>query len=84
VNKPVEGETVVCWLCHKKGHESCKAKTMGEYKKKPISKISNTIFDQEEEEWKGDSHQGQQASQHRERGQTDLGGKEDYFNHKRH
>jgi hypothetical protein len=57
---------------------------MGEYKKKPISKISNTIFDQEEEEWKGDSHQGQQASQHRERGQTDLGGKEDYFNHKRH
>jgi hypothetical protein len=29
VNKPVEGETVICRLCHKEGHKSfqCKAKT---------------------------------------------------------
>jgi hypothetical protein len=28
VNKPVEGETMVCWLCHKEDHKSyqCKAK----------------------------------------------------------
>jgi hypothetical protein len=36
VNKPVEGETVICRLCHKEGHKSyqCKAKT--EDKKKQI------------------------------------------------
>jgi hypothetical protein len=35
VNKSVEGETVVCWLYHKEGHESyqCKAKTRGDKKK---------------------------------------------------
>ena len=29
VNKPMEGETVICRLCHKEGHKSfqCKAKT---------------------------------------------------------
>jgi hypothetical protein len=44
VNKTMEGETVVCWLCHKEGHKSyqCNAKTEGEKKKKPTSKISNT------------------------------------------
>jgi hypothetical protein len=26
VNKPVEGETVVCWLCHKEGHKSYNAR----------------------------------------------------------
>jgi hypothetical protein len=50
VNKPVEGETVICRLCHKEGHKSfqCKAKT-GDKKKqklkqKPTSKISNTYI----------------------------------------
>jgi FtsZ-binding cell division protein ZapB len=50
VNKPMEGETVICRLCHKEGHKSyqCKAKT-GEkqkrkLKQKPTSKISNTYI----------------------------------------
>jgi hypothetical protein len=50
VNKPVEGETVICRLCHMKGHKfyQCKAKT-GDKKKqklkqKPTSKISNTYI----------------------------------------
>jgi hypothetical protein len=48
VNKPVEGETVICRLCHKEGHKSfqCKAKTgdkqKQKLKQKPTSKISNT------------------------------------------
>jgi hypothetical protein len=44
VNKPVEGETVICRLCHKEGHKSfqCKAK-IGD-KQKPTSKISNTYI----------------------------------------
>jgi hypothetical protein len=62
----------------------CKAKTgvkqKQKLKQKPTSKISNTyinkvdkkgcytILDQEEKEWKGDSNQGQQASQQRKRG----------------
>jgi FtsZ-binding cell division protein ZapB len=43
-NKPVEGETMICRLCHKEGHKSyqCKAKT-GD-KQKPTSKISNTYI----------------------------------------
>jgi hypothetical protein len=43
-----------------------------------------TIFNQEEKEWKGDSNQGQQVSQQRERGQMHLGAKGDYFNHEKH
>jgi hypothetical protein len=41
--KPDEGENVVSWLCHKEVHKSyqCKAKTMGD-KKKKTSKLSNT------------------------------------------
>jgi hypothetical protein len=74
VNKPVEGETVICRLCHKEGHKSfqCKAKT--EDKQKPTRKMSNTyinkvkkgcytILNQEENEWKSDSNQGQQCKQ---------------------
>jgi hypothetical protein len=36
VNKPVEGETVICRLCHKEGHKyfQCNAKTG--YKQKPM------------------------------------------------
>jgi hypothetical protein len=34
--------------------------------------------------WKGDSNQGQQASQQRKGGQTHLGAKGDYFNHEKH
>jgi hypothetical protein len=46
VNKPIEGETVVYRLCHKKGHKSyqCKAKTKDKLKQKPTSKISNTYI----------------------------------------
>jgi hypothetical protein len=44
VNKPVEGETVICRLCHNEGHKSfqCKAKT-GD-KQKLTSKIFNTYI----------------------------------------
>jgi hypothetical protein len=44
VKNPNEGETMVCWLCHKKGHKfyQCKGKTGGDKKKKPTNKISNT------------------------------------------
>jgi hypothetical protein len=50
VNKPVEGETVICRLCHKEGHKSyqCKVKTgdkqKQKLKQKPTSKISNTYI----------------------------------------
>jgi FtsZ-binding cell division protein ZapB len=45
VNKPVEGETMICRLCHKKGHKSyIKAKTGDKQKQKPTSKISNTYI----------------------------------------
>jgi hypothetical protein len=48
VNKPVEGETVICRLCHKEGHKSyqCKVKTgdKQKVKQKPTSKISNTYI----------------------------------------
>jgi hypothetical protein len=50
VNKLVEGETVICRLCHKEGHKSfqCKAQTGGKQKQKlkqkPTSKIPNTYI----------------------------------------
>jgi hypothetical protein len=50
VNKPVEGETMICRLCHKEGHKSfhCKAKIGNKQKKKlkqkPTSKILNTYI----------------------------------------
>jgi hypothetical protein len=46
VNKPVEGKTVICRLCHKEGHKSfqCKAKTGDKQKQKPTIKISNTYI----------------------------------------
>jgi hypothetical protein len=46
VNKPVEGETVICMLCHKDGHKSyqCKVKTGDKQKQKLTSKISNTFI----------------------------------------
>jgi hypothetical protein len=50
VNKAVEGEIVICRLCHKEGHKSfqCKAKTGDKQrqnlKQKPTSKISNTYI----------------------------------------
>jgi hypothetical protein len=48
VNKPMEGETVICRLCHNEGHKSlqCKAKTgdKQKLKQKPTSKISNTYI----------------------------------------
>jgi hypothetical protein len=50
VNKPMEGETMICRLCHKEGYKSfqCKAKTgdkqKQKLKQKPTSKISNTYI----------------------------------------
>jgi hypothetical protein len=50
VNKPMEGETVICKLCHKEGHKSfqCMAKTRDKQrqklKQKTTSKISNTYI----------------------------------------
>jgi hypothetical protein len=50
VNKPMEGETVICKLCHTEGHKSfqCKAMTRDKQrqkiKQKPTSKISNTYI----------------------------------------
>jgi hypothetical protein len=50
VNKPMEGETVICRLCYKEGHKSfhCKAKTGDKQKQmlkqKTTSKISNTYI----------------------------------------
>ena len=48
VNKPMEGETVICMLCHKEVHKSfqCKAKIgdKQKLKQKPTSKISNTYI----------------------------------------
>jgi hypothetical protein len=50
VNKPMEGETVICRLCHKEGHKyfQCEAMTGDKQgqklKQKPSSKISNTYI----------------------------------------
>jgi hypothetical protein len=46
VNKPVEGEIVICRLCNKEGHKSfqCKTKTRDKQKQKPTSKVSNTYI----------------------------------------
>jgi hypothetical protein len=46
VNKPVEGKTVICRLCHKEGHKfyQCKAKTRDKQELKPMNKISNTYI----------------------------------------
>lgn len=50
VNKPMEGETVICRLCHKEGHKSFKCKAMTgdkqrqKLKQTPSSKVSNTYI----------------------------------------
>jgi hypothetical protein len=46
MNKPVEGETMVCRLCHNEGHKfyQCKVKTRDKQKQKATSKISNTYI----------------------------------------
>jgi hypothetical protein len=46
VNKPMEGETMICRLCHMEGHKSfqCKAMTGDKQRQKPSSKISNTYI----------------------------------------
>jgi hypothetical protein len=44
VNKPVEGETVICRLYHKEGHKSFQCKAMTGDKQKLTSKISNTYI----------------------------------------
>jgi NAD-dependent dihydropyrimidine dehydrogenase PreA subunit len=45
VNKPVEGEIVICRLCHKEGHKSyqCKAKTGDKQKQKLKKKLTSKI-----------------------------------------
>jgi hypothetical protein len=100
VNKPMEGETVICRLYHKEGHKSyqCKAKTRDKQKlkQKPTSKISNIYITKvdkkaatpylikKKKEWKYDSNQCQQASQQRKGSQMHLGAKGDYLNHEKH
>ena len=56
VKKLYEGQTVVCYLCHKEGHKSyeCKVNNGGgakkkEKNKKQTSKLSNTLSLEEEE-----------------------------------
>jgi FtsZ-binding cell division protein ZapB len=44
VNKPVEGEIVICRLYHKEGHKSYQFKAETGDKQKPTSKISNTYI----------------------------------------
>jgi FtsZ-binding cell division protein ZapB len=46
VNKPMEGETVICRLCHKEGHKSfqCKAMTEDKQKQKLKQKTSSKIY----------------------------------------
>jgi hypothetical protein len=50
VNKPMEGETVICRLCHNEGHKSFQCKAMTEDKQRqkikqtPSSKVSNTYI----------------------------------------
>jgi hypothetical protein len=44
VNKPVDGETVICRLWHKEGHKSYQCKAKIRDKQKPTSKISNTYI----------------------------------------
>jgi hypothetical protein len=50
VNKPMEGETVICRLCHKEGRKSFQCKAMTEdkqrqkLKQKPSSNVSNTYI----------------------------------------
>jgi hypothetical protein len=93
VNKHVEGETVICRLCHKATSLSNARRRLGISKSSSKSQQAKSptptsirwtkrllhIFDQEEKEWKGDSNQGQQASQQRKGGKTHLGAKGDYF-----
>jgi hypothetical protein len=91
VNKHVEGETIVCRLCHKEGHKSyqCKAMTGDKQKRKlkqkPSSKISNTYINKVDKNTTrnpliNDNDKGQQASQQSKGGQTHLGAKGDYLN----
>jgi hypothetical protein len=50
VNKPMEGETVICRLCHQEDHKSSQCKAMigdkqrQKLKQKPSNKISNTYI----------------------------------------
>jgi hypothetical protein len=41
VNKPMEGETVICRLCHKEGHKSYQCKVKTEDKQKQELKPTN-------------------------------------------
>src|SRR5688572_19189400 len=43
VNKPVEGETVICRLCHKEGHKSFQCKAMSGDKQKQKLKQNPSI-----------------------------------------
>jgi hypothetical protein len=67
----------------KSSSKSQQAKSATPTSKRWIKRLLHHIY-QEEKEWKGDSNQGQQASQQRERGQTHLGAKRNNFNHEKH
>jgi FtsZ-binding cell division protein ZapB len=98
VNKPVEGETVICRLGHKEGHKSFQCKVMTgdkqrqKLKQKPTSKISNTYIKKvdkkgcytifDQEEKEWKGDSNQ--GQQRKGGQTHLGAKINNFNHEKH
>jgi hypothetical protein len=99
VNKRMEGKTVICRLCHKEDHKSfnarqrpgiSKSSNKSQQEKSPTSTSIRWIKRllhhtwPKRKKWKGDSNQGQQASQQRKGGQTHLGGKGNYFNHEKH
>jgi hypothetical protein len=75
VNKPMEGETVICRLCQMEGHKSfqCKAMTGDKQRQRLKQNLQHlhqkggqngcyTIFDQEEKEWKVDSNKANQQA----------------------
>jgi hypothetical protein len=98
VNKAVEGETVICRLCHKEGHKSfqCKAKTGDKKKQKLKQKYNKQNLQHlhkkggqkccytifDQEEKEWKDDINQ--GQQRERSQTHLGAKRNNFNHEKH
>jgi hypothetical protein len=60
------------------------SKISNAYIKKMDKKVATPYLIKKKKKWKGDSNQGQQASQQRKGGQTHLGAKRNNFNHEKH
>jgi hypothetical protein len=99
VNKPMEGETVICRLCHKEGHKSFQCKVMArdkqkqKLKQKPSSKISNTYIKKVDKKaatpylikkQKNGKVIAIKSNKQRKGGQMHLGAKGNNFNHEKH